>query len=220
MTGSRLIRFTFVTPVTNPYAVPFYNDCSELKSILSQGVIDMSQPRTVELDVRPHLRKKLEPFQLIMDAVKSLEKDDTFVLHATFKPTPLLMVMKGKGYRNTVHQLAEDHWVTTFVHKSRQLPDESVAVEAGQEATIDSADDDGNGNGEPSVFLLDNRGMQPPAPMIRTLKKLEQAQAGDTVIIHNDRVPMFLIEELQSLGYRYEIEEQQDGSAKVAIRKS
>ncbi len=182
----------------------------------------MSEPRTVELDVRPHLRKKLEPFQLIMDAVKSLEKDDTFVLHATFKPTPLLMVMKGKGYRNTVHQVAEDHWVTTFVHKSRPMPDESVGEEADKEAALNTADADGDahGNGEPSVFLLDNRGMQPPAPMIRTLKKLEQAQAGDTVIIHNDRVPMFLIEELQSLGYGYEIEEQEDGSAKVAIQKS
>jgi uncharacterized protein (DUF2249 family) len=178
----------------------------------------MSQPRTVELDVRPHLRKKLEPFQLIMDAVKSLEQDDTFVLHATFKPTPLLMVMKGKGYRNTVHQLAEDHWVTTFVHKSRPLLDESIAVEAPDDSNSESADD--GSDREAAVFLLDNRGMQPPAPMIRTLKKLEQAQSGDTVIIHNDRVPMFLIEELHSLGYRYEIEEQQDGSAKVAIQKS
>jgi uncharacterized protein (DUF2249 family) len=178
----------------------------------------MSQPRTVELDVRPHLRKKLEPFQLIMDAVKSLEKEDTFVLHATFKPTPLLMVMKGKGYRNSVHQLAKDHWVTTFVHKSRPLQDESSEAEGMDESASDSPDV--AADGEPSVFLLDNRGMQPPAPMIRTLKKLEQAQSGDTVIIHNDRVPMFLIEELQSLGYSYEIEEQQDGSAKVAIRKS
>jgi len=183
----------------------------------------MGQPRTVELDVRPHLRKKLEPFQLIMDAVKSLEKDDTFVLHATFKPTPLLMVMKGKGYRNTVQQLAADHWITTFVHKSRELPamaEWEDAPASGQE----EAAQDGGGNGEterdPSVFLLDNRGMQPPAPMIRTLKKLEQAETGDTVIIHNDRVPMFLIEELQTLGYSYQIEEQQDGSAKVAITKS
>ena len=185
----------------------------------------MGQPRTVELDVRPHLRKKLEPFQLIMDAVKSLEKDDTFVLHATFKPTPLLMVMKGKGYRNTVQQLAADHWITTVVHKSRELP----ATAEWEDAPASGAEDeeagqDGAANGdaerEPAVFLLDNRGMQPPAPMIRTLKKLEQAQSGDTVIIHNDRVPMFLIEELQTLGYSYRIAEQEDGSAKVAITKT
>lgn len=175
-----------------------------------------AEPKTVELDVRPQLRNKLEPFQLIMDTVKTLGKDDTLILHATFKPTPLLMLMKGKGYRNAVRRLADDHWITTFVHKSRALPDDA-------DMPADDPQPDaheGVAAGEPEAFVLDNRGLKPPAPMARTLKKLEQARPGDMVIIHNDRVPVFLLEELQSLGYAYEIEEQQDGSAKVAIRKS
>ena len=60
--------------------------------------MNRSDARIVELDVRPHLRKKLEPFQLIMDTVKTLGPDDIFVLHATFKPTPLLGVLKMKGF--------------------------------------------------------------------------------------------------------------------------
>jgi len=39
------------------------------------------------------------------------------------------------------------------------------------------------------------------------------------VRIHNDRVPVFLLEELRNLGYPYEVEELSDGSAKVTIRK-
>ncbi|OXM87605.1 hypothetical protein CF651_04300 [Paenibacillus rigui] len=67
---------------------------------------------------------------------------------------------------------------------------------------------------------LDNRGLEPPQPMLRTLQALEEAAIGDRIWIHNDRVPMFLIEELQRLGYPYQIERQTDGSAKVAIDKT
>ncbi|WP_088830911.1 DUF2249 domain-containing protein [Paenibacillus tyrfis] len=69
----------------------------------------------VELDVRPFLRQKLEPFKQIMDAVNALESDDVFVLHAIFKPTPLLGIMKAKGYANKVESVSDDHWITAFV---------------------------------------------------------------------------------------------------------
>jgi len=70
------------------------------------------------------------------------------------------------------------------------------------------------------LIELDNRGLGPPQPMMRTLQALEESAAGDRVQIHNDRVPMFLIEELQRLGYPYEVEKQADGSAKVMIHKT
>lgn len=171
----------------------------------------------IELDVRSHLRKKLEPFKLIMDTVKSLNKEDTFVLHAIFKPTPLLGVMRTKGYVNKVEKLASDHWIVTFVHKSRKH--ELNADFSSEEAPELEQDDDPELVHEPQTYELDNRGLEPPQPMIRTLSRLEKAKPGDQVKIHNDRVPMFLIEELNALGYPYEVDEQADSSAKVTIHK-
>ncbi|MNC73745.1 hypothetical protein D3C75_1250000 [compost metagenome] len=55
--------------------------------------------------------------------------------------------------------------------------------------------------------------------MIRTMDALEKARSGDTITIHNDRVPAFLLEEIKTLGYPYEVESQPDGSAIVTIRK-
>lgn len=170
-------------------------------------------PNIVELDVRPYLRKKVEPFQIIMDTVKKLKKEDTFVLHATFKPTPLLGVMKTKGFVSKTEQLDKDHWVVTFVHKSRKdafTDDESSAASKRTSTRSDS---------EPQVHELDNRGLEPPQPMIRTLSKLEASHSGDKVVIHNDRVPVFLIEELNTLGYPYSVEEQPDGTVRVTISK-
>lgn len=171
--------------------------------------------RMIELDVRPYLRKKLEPFQVIMDTVKTLTKEDTFVLHATFKPTPLLGLMKTKGYLNTVNQIEPDHWTVTFVHKSHKH-------KLVNSTEVPSIEDDAltENNFSVQTYELDNRGLEPPQPMIRTLSKLGEASPGDTVIIHNDRVPMFLIEELNTLGYEYSVAEQTDGTAKVTIHKN
>ena len=70
------------------------------------------------------------------------------------------------------------------------------------------------------VTELDNRGLEPPEPMMRTMKALDVSEVGDQVKIHNDRLPMFLIEELHQLGYPYQVEHQADGSAKVIIEKT
>ncbi len=179
--------------------------------------------RTIELDVREQLKKKLEPFQLIMDTVKKLEKDDLFVLHATFKPTPLLGLMKTKGFHNKVEKIDNEHWVTTFAHKSmKHLLSDDPAADSADEGPeeADDVQEAAEGSAEPRVHMLDNRGLEPPQPMIRTLSKLSGAASGDKVVIHNDRVPMFLIEELNTLGYSYVVDEQEDGSAIVTITKS
>ncbi len=66
---------------------------------------------------------------------------------------------------------------------------------------------------------LDNRGLEPPMPMVRTLEALENLPDGGTLTIHNDRVPIYLLPQLGDMGVSYTIEEFPDGSAKVRIVK-
>ncbi len=68
--------------------------------------------------------------------------------------------------------------------------------------------------------ILDNRGLQPPQPMIRTLKELEKMDIGEKLVIINDRRPMFLYEELDELGCLHETEAMDDGSYKITITKT
>ncbi|HLR45761.1 MAG TPA: DUF2249 domain-containing protein [Deinococcales bacterium] len=67
--------------------------------------------------------------------------------------------------------------------------------------------------------FLDNRGLEPPNPMIRTLEQLEEMEAGEVLVIHNDRVPVYLLPQLADAGAEYEVDEQADGSARVRITK-
>lgn len=194
--------------------------------------MDHKDAKVVELDVRPMLEKKLEPFQLIMDTVKKLGKDDILKVHATFRPTPLFGVMKLKGYAGKAEQVDKQHWIATFVHKrNKHWLDAGISAEAAEDAGQEVSDglsreDSLSGEGSlpredgPAVIELDNRGLEPPQPMVRTLNALVRCRPGDEVVIHNDRVPVFLLEELNRLGYPYEIEEQPDGSAIVKIRKT
>lgn len=72
--------------------------------------------KVVELDVREDLKNKQEPFQKIMKAIEGLDSaGDTFILHAPFKPTPLLGVFSSKGFSNEAEEIAEDYWKITFV---------------------------------------------------------------------------------------------------------
>lgn len=67
---------------------------------------------------------------------------------------------------------------------------------------------------------IDNRGLEPPAPMMRTLKTLDKMENGDTMAIINDRRPMFLYEELDERGYSHETKPLEDGSYKITITKN
>lgn len=69
-------------------------------------------------------------------------------------------------------------------------------------------------------MIIDNRGLEPPQPMMRTLKALDKMKNGASVSIINDRRPMFLYEELNDRGYLHETEAQEDGSFKITITKS
>lgn len=68
-------------------------------------------------------------------------------------------------------------------------------------------------------MILDNRGLEPPQPMMRTLAALEELDDGQTLIIINDRRPMFLFEQLDELGYLYLTDQQDDGSYRVTISR-
>lgn len=66
-------------------------------------------------------------------------------------------------------------------------------------------------------MILDNRGLEPPQPMMRTLAALEKIMENETLTIINDRRPMFLYEQLEELGYKNRTEQQEDGSYKIEI---
>lgn len=152
--------------------------------------------RIVDLDVRDMLRAKQEPFHRIMETVDSLTDGDVFQLHATFRPEPLIRLLGNRGFRHAVIREGEDHFIVQFYKGDAGRP----------------------------YFHLDNRGLEPPEPMMRTLAFLdgkEECQNGTLGLeIWNERVPALLLPELEARGYRYEIEEEGNGTVRVKIYRA
>jgi uncharacterized protein (DUF2249 family) len=149
--------------------------------------------RIVDLDVREILRAKGEPFQVIMDAVNELGQDDVLQLHTTFDPVPLKRVLQKQGLQHAVTEETEDHFVLQFYRSDDRVP----------------------------FWHLDNRGLEPPQPMVRALEWLDsdgRLQAGELGLeIWNERVPAFLLPELEERQYDFDINDLGNGTVVVRI---
>ncbi len=59
---------------------------------------------------------------------------------------------------------------------------------------------------------LDNRGLQPPEPMVRILRALAEISAQDQLVVLMDREPLLLYPELERRGFGWAFV---DGAEKV-----
>lgn len=69
------------------------------------------------------------------------------------------------------------------------------------------------------IIRLDNRGLEPPEPMLKILEATAKLEPGQILVAHNDRQPMFLFPKLDERGLKYEVIELTDGSFEITIRK-
>ncbi len=67
---------------------------------------------------------------------------------------------------------------------------------------------------------LDNRGLEPPLPMVRTLETLTGLAPGATLVVRNDRVPVYLLPQLDARGVTYEIVELPEGGVVLTLTQA
>ena len=147
----------------------------------------------VELDVREMLQTKQDPFERIMATVQQLTENDVLELHATFRPEPLLKVLGRQGFRHAIVEKSPDHVMVQFYKSKEELP----------------------------LFHLDNRGLEPPQPMVRTLELLDQEETCQNgtmgVEIWNERVPALLLPELSERSFQFQVTDEEEGTVRVKI---
>lgn len=69
----------------------------------------------------------------------------------------------------------------------------------------------------PAVRFIDNRGLEPPEPMVRILEALAELDGGAVLESHLDREPLLLYPHLDSRGYNYRTSIEDDGSVLIRI---
>lgn len=151
--------------------------------------------KIVVLDVREMLRAKEEPFQRIMETVNGLNSEDVLELRATFQPDPLIRVLGKKGFAHAVIEEETEHFVVHFYREDTDVP----------------------------YFHLDNRELDPPQPMVRTLEFLDAHVACQNGVlgleIWNVRVPALLLPELKERGFAFDVDDEGNGTVRVRIHR-
>lgn len=165
-----------------------------------------------DLDVRPILRDGGEPFGAIMQAVAALAPGQSLRLLATFKPIPLFQVLGQRGFEPSAREIGNGDWEVIFT---------PVDAAAGQSQTAEpaaGATGDDDAWPEP-VAELDNRDLEPPEPLVRTLEGVEALAPGQTLAALLPREPVFLFEELEARGHQWRGASAPEGHYRVVIRR-
>ena len=178
----------------------------------------------VVVDVREDLRQGRHPLGRIMQAVKALARGQDLLLLATFEPVPLYKVLSLRGFDHEARQLPEGDWEVRFLRRRKgAAPQPQIHPPSAPPPTDRNQPAPGNGiapaESEARWTRLDNQGLEPPEPMIRTFAALGTLADGEVLEIHNDRRPMFLYPHLEERGYKYQTLDEDDGSAFVRIWK-
>ena len=164
----------------------------------------------VDVDVRPTLRAGGEPFGEIMQAVNALKPGEGLRLFATLKPVPLFQVLGSKGYSHEARELDGGEWEVLFSPAQAPSADEPSPAVAPAPA---------RGEWPAPVQQLDNRDLDPPEPMVRTLAATEAMTDGEVLSALLCREPVFLLPELAKRGHAWRGGFEPDGTTyKILIR--
>jgi uncharacterized protein (DUF2249 family) len=167
----------------------------------------MPMSKIVELDVRPMLRAGEEPFAKIMQTIAALGPGEGLRLFATFKPTPLLVVLESKGFTHETTELGGGEWEVVF---------RPTAVTGGDAKAVPPSDSSVWPN---PAQHLDNRDLDPPEPMVRILAAIETMKPGEVLSALLCREPTFLLPELAKRGHRWRGAFEPDGTTyKISIK--
>ena len=168
----------------------------------------------VMLDVRPIIAKGEDPFHLIMEHIKKLDKESMLKLVNSFEPVPLIKILSNKGYESYVEYVSEGE-VITYLHLHS-----SVAENI--QADIQSNDD------FDSVVKLfagrykqvDVRSLEMPQPMHVILQELSMLKMAEALYVYHKKIPIFLLPELKEQGFEYRVKEINEGNVEMIIFKN
>ena len=158
----------------------------------------MKKETIVELDVRPVLEGGVDPFEIIMAKLKSMDDGETLKIINTFEPIPLLNILKTKGYVYETER-PEAGIVHTYLEKSG----DEVKTKAGDLQVTDLSFEEAAEKFANKMKEVDVRDLEMPMPMVTILQEIEDLKEGQALYVHHKKLPQFLIPELEQRNYKW-----------------
>ncbi|MGC8654686.1 MAG: DUF2249 domain-containing protein [Candidatus Kryptoniota bacterium] len=188
---------------------PELNESEAFEDYSENFEYDDSQFQEI-LDVRGDIASNRDPLNRIMHAAKDIRVGNILVVINSFEPIPLYDVLGKKGFVHKTEKYGEDFKVLF----KRVSAGETVQKEKGTyEVKATEVDQD------EKVVEMDVRGLEPPEPMMRILKKLTTLETNEILLVHHHREPVFLYDKLEERGFTAVANKVGDNHYKIVIRR-
>lgn len=168
----------------------------------------------VHLDVRAEIESGNDPFQLIMQQVKTLPPGHVLNIINSFEPTPLIHMLAKKGFE-AYAKVINDEQVNTYFYKKEEAP----GVEPDKNNYADGWDEV-LARYEGSLEKIDVRDLPMPLPMHAILDALETLPDDKALYVSHKRIPVFLLPELEARNFHFRIKEISEGEVYLLIYKN
>jgi uncharacterized protein (DUF2249 family) len=174
----------------------------------------VTKEQIVELDVRPTISKGEDPLNLIIQKVKALEKGYVLNIINSFEPTPLIHLLGRQGFESYSKNEDEDLWHTYFYKNAAASFEQADSINADAEGWEETWK-----RFEGRMETIDVRDLAMPLPMHTILDALNTMPENKTLFVLHKRIPLFLLQELDELGFSYRIKEISDTQVQLLIYK-
>lgn len=172
-------------------------------------IADLSEEKVHPLDVRSELADGKDPFPSIMKALEQVPPEGALKLINSFEPIPLIRKLERKGYGHYVEEKGKELVITYFRKKGDEGTTEITKKRSKGEQVESDPDRMREEYGEQAAFI-DVRGLEMPEPMMRILEHLRQMPSGEGLYVQHERVPRYLLPELEQEGFSYAMKEVAD----------
>ncbi len=196
------------------FDVEFDNVDSTISKTESSKTINMKRTKIVELDVRPILEGGTDPFNAIMETLKTLAPEETLCIINTFEPIPLLNILKEKGYEYETERPESGDVYTYLTKVSEGKTDETLFEDiSAPEITFDILENKFDGK----MIEIDVRELEMPMPMVTILEAIEGLEDGQALYVHHKKLPQYLLPELQKRDFGFREKEVDADNIKLII---
>lgn len=167
----------------------------------------------IELDVRPVIETGKDPFDMIMQQIKTIKTGQVLKIINSFEPTPLLHLLGKQGFESFSEVINEE-----LAHAYFYKKEDTRSVTKVNKTDTEGFDEILNrftGNTE----NIDVRAMEMPLPMHTILEALDKLPDDKALFVLHKRIPVFLLPELEERKLSYRVKEISDTEVQLLIYK-
>jgi hypothetical protein len=150
-----------------------------------------------------------------MENLKKVKDGDIFCLINSFEPIPLIHLLEKKGYESYVKNISNEE-IHTYFHKN---PTQEVSEPVPPVMNVQKEDFVTIlKTYKENIIETDVRNMEMPLPMLTIMKLLDDLPQEKALYVHHKKIPVYLLPELEEMGFEYFINEIAEGNIKLIIR--